>query len=432
MKKNGFLLGFAALMLGVALVATDADAKRLGGGASSVGAQRSVTNAPSSQTPPRQAQQAAPQASRRRSPPPRPRRSPRALRAGRRCSAASRWAHARWLMGANGMGGMLVGMMLVALLVFAGIFVVRMLAQKRGDAPRPMQYSEWAARPWPRHRRRSRGIRKSGCGANQTSPLARAVATVPAGFDVQGFLKGAKLNYMKLQSANDQGDLDTAARIRHARALRRAEEGRGRPRWRRAAHRRAVAQRGPARSRHRRRHALGERALLGHDPRDRGRARPRASRKSGISPSPPTARRLAALPASSRCTEAYRHTKGHPAVAFCFSAPASSAFMNPFELPVAARAHHLLRAEPWARERLAPFDGDSVEFRAPPAAAACELAIGPEGLLGAPDAARAARAAPSLVVTIGPGAACGCRRAGEEHLLRRRSTSPATRGSRPR
>ena len=33
-------------------------------------------------------------------------------------------------------------------------------------------------------------------------------ANVPAGFDVAGFLRGAKLNYMKLQIANDQGNLD--------------------------------------------------------------------------------------------------------------------------------------------------------------------------------------------------------------------------------
>jgi len=31
---------------------------------------------------------------------------------------------------------------------------------------------------------------------------------VPAGFDVAGFLRGAKLNYMRLQLANDQGNLD--------------------------------------------------------------------------------------------------------------------------------------------------------------------------------------------------------------------------------
>jgi predicted lipid-binding transport protein (Tim44 family) len=33
-------------------------------------------------------------------------------------------------------------------------------------------------------------------------------ATIPDGFDVAGFLRAAKLNYMKLQIANDKGDLE--------------------------------------------------------------------------------------------------------------------------------------------------------------------------------------------------------------------------------
>jgi predicted lipid-binding transport protein (Tim44 family) len=114
-------------------------------------------------------------------------------------------------MGANGMGGMMVGLLLVGLLVFAGVAVVRMLAQRRGDASRPLQYaaagpqgyaaigSETVAAPPP--------SQAAGFDA-RPAPVAASAASVPADFDVAGFLKGAKLNYMRLQIANDQGNLD--------------------------------------------------------------------------------------------------------------------------------------------------------------------------------------------------------------------------------
>jgi predicted lipid-binding transport protein (Tim44 family) len=107
-----------------------------------------------------------------------------------------------WLMGANGMGGLMVGLLLAGLLVFAAIFVVRMLAQKRGQVPQRMQYaglgSETVAAPPP--------SQAAGFEA-QPAPSA-APANVPAGFDVAGFLRGAKLNYMRLQIANDRGNLE--------------------------------------------------------------------------------------------------------------------------------------------------------------------------------------------------------------------------------
>ncbi|HUN67333.1 MAG TPA: Tim44-like domain-containing protein [Burkholderiales bacterium] len=196
MKK--VLLGLAATLLCVAFAATEADAaKRLGGGRS-VGAQRSVTNAPPAAAPakPAQAQSAAPAAAQ-----PQP------------ASGFAKWAPLLgglalggalgWLMGANGMGGLMVGMLLAGLLVFAAIFAVRMLAQRRGDAPQRLQYaglgSETVAAPPP--------SQAAGFDA-QPQPAAAHSATVPAGFDVAGFLRGAKLNYMRLQIANDRGNLD--------------------------------------------------------------------------------------------------------------------------------------------------------------------------------------------------------------------------------
>ena len=40
------------------------------------------------------------------------------------------------------------------------------------------------------------------------APARAAAPGIPDGFDVAGFLKGAKLNYMRLQIANDQGNLE--------------------------------------------------------------------------------------------------------------------------------------------------------------------------------------------------------------------------------
>ena len=214
MKK--LLLGFAAALLCVAFAATEVEAaKRLGGGGS-VGTQRNVTNTPPAAAPAKPAQQqtAAPAA---------------AAPAAAPASGFARWAPLLgglalggalgWLMGANGMGGMLVGMMLVALLVFAGIFVVRMLMRKREEAPQRMQYAAAGSQgPYP-----AQGTQgpypalgnetvaappPSQAAGFEAQPTQAAASNIPDGFDVAGFLKGAKLNYMRLQIANDQGNLE--------------------------------------------------------------------------------------------------------------------------------------------------------------------------------------------------------------------------------
>ena len=204
MKK--LLLGFTAALLCTALIATDADAKRLGGGGS-LGAQRRITSAPPASAPAKPAQQQAVPAAA----PATPAATPQPA------SGFSRWAPLLgglalggalgWLMGANGMGGALVGMLLAGLLVFAAIAVIRLLTQKRGDAPQRFQYagmgSETVAAPPP-----SQAAGFDMKSVEQQSAAQSTRANVPDGFDVAGFLKGAKLNYMRLQIANDQGNLE--------------------------------------------------------------------------------------------------------------------------------------------------------------------------------------------------------------------------------
>ena len=180
-----WLLGLCIALLGATLVATDADAKRLGGGRS-VGAQRSVTAPPA-----KPAQQAAPQ-----------QQAPAAQPA----QQGSRWGMLGGILGGLALGGLLgymfggsgiLGMLLVALLAIAAVVGVRALMRRRTEEP---------ARP----------IQLAGVG-NETMtppPVAQSaaptagVARVPAGFDAAGFLRAAKMNFIKLQVANDSGQLD--------------------------------------------------------------------------------------------------------------------------------------------------------------------------------------------------------------------------------
>jgi predicted lipid-binding transport protein (Tim44 family) len=205
-----FLQGFLGLTLALAataLVVTDAEAKRMGGGRT-VGAQRNVTNAPPAQTPGKpaqQTQQAAPGQTAGAAPAGAAQPAP--------ASGFARWAPMLgglalggmlgYLMGANGMGGLMVGIMLALLLGFGVFMLVRFFAHKRGEAPQRMQYAgmgnETVAAPPP--------SQAAGFDAARAAP-AQAALNVPADFNVASFLHGAKLNYMKLQLANDRGNLD--------------------------------------------------------------------------------------------------------------------------------------------------------------------------------------------------------------------------------
>src|SRR5256885_6959970 len=173
-----WLLGICVALAGASLVATDADAKRLGGGRS-VGAQRNVTPAPA-----KPAQQAAPQ-----------QQAPQAQPA-----QGNRWGMLGGILGGLALGGLLGylfsgsgfgGILLVALLALAVVMVVRALARRRESA------------------------QLAGTGETMAVPervlpgtAVSPAAPVPAGFDTAGFLRAAKLNFIKLQVANDGGRLD--------------------------------------------------------------------------------------------------------------------------------------------------------------------------------------------------------------------------------
>jgi len=176
-----WLLGVGILVLGGIVVATDAEARRLGGGRN-MGVQRSVTAPPAQKAAPQQAQgqqqgaqQAAP------------------------ASTGSRWAG---ILGGLAIGGLLgylfggsglMGILLIAALVFLAVMAVRALAAKRQQETRPVQFA---------------GMRENvSVPVNRELPQASS-ARVPAGFNADAFLRAAKLNFLKLQAANDAGQLD--------------------------------------------------------------------------------------------------------------------------------------------------------------------------------------------------------------------------------
>lgn len=83
--------------------------------------------------------------------------------------------------------------------------------------------------------------------------------------------------------------------------------------------------------------------------------------------------------------------------------------MAALETPLAAALNRLLERETWARERLAPYAGETVELRAPPLPA-LRLAILEGGRL-------APGAAASLVLTLRPDSLAALAR-GEEYFAR--------------
>jgi predicted lipid-binding transport protein (Tim44 family) len=72
----------------------------------------------------------------------------------------------------------------------------RTLARRRQEAPQPMQYAGM---------RETVMVQPQSAGGSQ---LAASPTNLPAGFDASGFLRAAKLNFLKLQTANDAGRLE--------------------------------------------------------------------------------------------------------------------------------------------------------------------------------------------------------------------------------
>ncbi|HEY7239225.1 MAG TPA: Tim44-like domain-containing protein [Burkholderiales bacterium] len=188
------LIALSALAFCALFAFQSADAARVGGARSS-GVQRSVPKSPPTATPAKPAQQqAAPNQAAPNQAAPAAQPQP---------SGLARWMPALgglalggllgYLFAGNGLGGVL----LLALLAVLAVLAFRMFARRGAPSAQPVQYA---------------GMDRETTLAPAPAPAQGTVmpATVrfPAGFDAASFLRGAKMNFVKLQLANDQGRLD--------------------------------------------------------------------------------------------------------------------------------------------------------------------------------------------------------------------------------
>jgi len=182
------LLSIMIALIGLTLVAVDADARRFGGGRN-LGMQRSAPAAPQKAAPAQQQQQQAAQGT--------PAQQP---------AGASKWLGplAGLALGAglaalflnNGVAGLLAGLLVLGLIVAALFFLAR--AVRGRLAHQPLQYAGFPGTGQPP------SILTGGAGAHS---VAATTSGRPAGFDEAEFVRHAKLNFVRLQEAYDKKDL---------------------------------------------------------------------------------------------------------------------------------------------------------------------------------------------------------------------------------
>lgn len=196
MKK--FVLALFAVLAGIGLSVQDVEAKRLGGGGS-FGMNRST--APVQKAAPAPAapvQNAAPTTA-----PAKPAAAPAVN--SPKPSGMSRWLGPiaglaagiglAALLSHFGLGEGVANMLMILLLVMAAVFVFRLLFRK-SQPSRPA----YAGVGEPQLTRFE--------PLNPVADGSPTMAATPAGFDADGFLRQAKLNFIRLQAANDAGNLD--------------------------------------------------------------------------------------------------------------------------------------------------------------------------------------------------------------------------------
>lgn len=223
MKRFLAAASLAAVALSLAVTSMDADAARRMGGGKSFGMQRdnsvmkrdaapAAPAAPPTSAAPAQRPggAAAPAA-----PAPQPQRSWLGPLAG---LAAGLGIGA--LLSGSGLGGMM-GTLLMGLLIAAAVFMVlRLLRGRRqspaGAGPSQLQYAGAGApaaapmrfEPTAGVSDPVPGIRPSASPDSTVSAYSQSSGSIPADFDVEGFLRNAKLNFVRLQAAFDAGNAD--------------------------------------------------------------------------------------------------------------------------------------------------------------------------------------------------------------------------------
>lgn len=194
--KN-FVLMAAALVLGFTLQINDAEAKRLGGGSSSGMQRQSVAPSKSYDAAPRQA--TAPQNA--GAPAAQPKRSWMGPLAG---LAAGLGLAA--LASHFGFGEELASFMMMALLAVVVIGAIGYFMRKKAAA-QGHQGMQYAGAGYGNPAPRQPDFAPAGA-AVAPAVVGSTLGNIPADFDVEGFVRNAKVNFIRLQAANDAGNLD--------------------------------------------------------------------------------------------------------------------------------------------------------------------------------------------------------------------------------
>jgi len=220
MKSFAYLS--AVLALGFTLVVGDAEAaRRLGGGRSS-GMQREAVTQPAApagamSTP---GQATAPMAARSQPAAGAPQAQPKRSWMGPLAGLAAGIGLAA-LASHFGFGEELASMMMIALAVVAVLALVGFIMRRRAAAQQPamagMHYAG-AGAGFGRARDAAPDFTPAagggyapaaaGAAAATAAPTAGRAGNIPADFDVAGFVRNAKVNFIRLQAANDAGNLD--------------------------------------------------------------------------------------------------------------------------------------------------------------------------------------------------------------------------------
>ena len=194
---TNFVRMAAAVVLGFTLQIGDAEAKRLGGG-SSAGMQRQSVSPSAPPAAAKQAPAAAPGAAAQ------PKRSWMGPLAG---LAAGLGLAA--LASHFGFGEGLANMMMIGLLIMAVVMVVGYFMRKKAGATQQggMQYAGAGAN-YGANAPRQPDFMPAGGSAAASVAASTGSGNIPADFDVESFVRNAKVNFIRLQASNDAGNLD--------------------------------------------------------------------------------------------------------------------------------------------------------------------------------------------------------------------------------
>ncbi len=191
---NKFLIAVFAAVISLGFTVGEAEAKRVGGGKSS-GMQRNVTP----QAPTAPAQNAVPAKPAQAQPAAAPQPSGMSRWLGPIAGLAAGIGLAA-LLSHFGLGEGMATFLMMLLIGLAIFFVVRLIFRRREPQSQPLQYAGAGNAPAPMQ------FEAPAAGGGAAAPTA--TGSIPAGFDVDGFLRQAKLNFVRLQAANDAKNIE--------------------------------------------------------------------------------------------------------------------------------------------------------------------------------------------------------------------------------